>query len=151
MAPLSTDTVLRADRSLVWATLADLEGVSTWNPAIDHAECTTEIRHGLGARRRCVMHPSGEMIESVTEWVPERCIAFTVDNAPPFKWAVGRFELDDVEDGTRLAATFTYEVRYGPLGPVIDRLVVHRQLSAAWATGMAGLRHHVEHLAGADA
>lgn len=150
MAPLSTDMMLRADRSLVWATLADLEGVSTWNPSIDGAECTSEIRHGLGARRRCVMHPSGEMVESVTEWVPESSIAFTVDNAPPFKSAVGRFVLTDTEDATRLAATFTYEVRYGPLGPVIDRLVVHRQLASAWETGMAGLREHVEHLAGVD-
>jgi uncharacterized protein YndB with AHSA1/START domain len=144
MEALKTDRVIRAPRQLVWETLADLEGVSAWNPAIDAAECISEVRHGLGARRRCHMHPSGWMVESVSEWEPERVIAFTIDNAPPIKTGLGRFVLSDDELGTRLQASFDYEVRFGPLGPVIDRLIVHRQLSAAWDEGMAGLTRYLE-------
>ena len=86
------------------------------------------------------------MIESISEWEPEEVIAFTIDNAPPIKTGLGRFVLTDHPTGTRLQASFDYEVRFGPLGPVIDRLIVHRQLSSAWDKGMTGLRRHVEEL-----
>ena len=151
MEPLRTDMVIRAPRALVWETLADLEGVSTWNPAIDAAECISEVREGIGARRRCYMHPSGWMVESVTEWEPGSAIAFTIENAPPLKSGLGRFVLSDDGPGTRLHASFDYEVRFGPLGPVIDRLIVHRQLASGWEVGMMGLRQHIEELAGASA
>lgn len=147
MEPLRSDLVLVAPRPIVWDTLADLEGVSRWNPVIDRAECLAAARQGIGARRRCWMAPSGSMTETVTEWEPGRRIAFTVDEASPLRSGIGRFQLDDAEEGTRLTASFDYEVRFGPLGPVIDRLVVHRQLAAGWRLAMDGLRHHVEMLA----
>ena len=90
------------------------------------------------------------MIDSVSEWEPEEVIAFTIDNAPPIKTGLVRFVLTDDTTGTRLQASFDYEVRFGPLGPVIDRLIVHRQLSSAWNEGMDGLRRHVEELANTD-
>lgn len=147
MEPIRSNLVMEAPRDLVWGTLADLEGVSTWNPSVDATECISDIRHGLGARRRCYMHPSGWMVESVSEWEPETVIAFAIEKAPPLKSGLGRFVLRDDGDGTRLTASFDYEVRFGPLGPVIDRLIVHRQLTSAWNEGMAGLVAHVEQLA----
>jgi uncharacterized protein YndB with AHSA1/START domain len=150
MELMRTDLMIRAPRGLVWETLADLEGVSAWNPAIDSAECISDQRTGVGARRRCYMHPSGWMIESVSEWEPQEVIAFTIDNAPPIKTGLGRFVLTDDATETRLQASFDYEVRFGPLGPVIDRLVVHRQLSSAWNQAMEGLRRHVQELINTD-
>jgi uncharacterized protein YndB with AHSA1/START domain len=149
MEHLRSDMVIEAPRHLAWKALADLEGVSQWNPAIDAAECISDERRGLGARRRCYMHPSGWIVESVTEWEPEQLIAFAIENPLPIRTGLARFVLGDDEAGTRLQATFNYEVRFGPLGPVIDRLVVHRQLSSAWNDCMDGLRQHLEHQASA--
>ncbi len=146
MTKMATDMVLSAPRRHVWAVLADLEGVSHWNPTIERAECITEQRTGLGAQRRCYMSPSGWMVESIAEWEPTEVIAFQVENAPPLKSGYGRFVLSDAPGGTRLRGSFDYEVRFGPLGPVIDRLVVQRQLNAGWTAGMEGLKHHVEEL-----
>ena len=149
MELIQTNIVIGAPRYLAWEALADLEGVSRWNPAIKAAECISDERRGLGARRRCYMHPSGWMVESVVEWEPEQVIAFAIENAPPIRTGLARFVLSDDETETRLQATFNYEVRFGPLGPVIDRLVVHRHLSSAWNDGMDGLRRHLEEQASA--
>jgi uncharacterized protein YndB with AHSA1/START domain len=149
MELIRTNIVIGAPRYLAWEALADLEGVSRWNPAIKAAECISDERRGLGARRRCYMHPSGWMVESVVEWEPEQVIAFAIENAPPIRTGLARFVLSDDETGTRLQATFNYEVRFGPLGPVIDRLVVRRHLGSAWNDGMDGLRRHLEEQASA--
>jgi uncharacterized protein YndB with AHSA1/START domain len=144
MEPMRTDVVIGAPRHLAWETLADLEGVSRWNPAVDAAECVSDQRRGIGALRRCYMHPSGWIVESVTEWEPDLVIAFAIENATPIRTGLARFVLSDDQAGTRLQATFNYEVRFGPLGPVIDRQIVHRHLSSAWNDGMDGLRRHLE-------
>lgn len=145
---MRSELKIRAPRHLVWSTLADLEGVSRWNPGIKSAECTTDNREGLGATRRCHMRPSGWMTETISEWQPERVIGFAIENAPPIKTGQARFVLSDSGDGavTILEASFEYEVRFGPLGPVIDRLVVQRQFASAWPKAMEGLRLFAEDL-----
>ena len=56
--------------------------------------------------------------------------------------AYHRYPVPDWSDDENRAA-------FGALGPVIDRLVVHRHLSSAWNNGMDGLRRHLEEQAGA--
>ena len=147
MEPLRSDIIITAPRILVWDVLADLDGVAAWNPTVDRAECLGNTPLGPGARRRCYMHPSGWVTEVVGAWEHGSLITFEVEDAPPLKSGVGRFALTDHGAGTRLQAEFEYQVRLGPLGPVIDRLLVHRQLSGNWHRTIEGLRAHAEALA----
>jgi len=141
---MRSDLRIEAPRYVVWDALSDIRAVVAWNPGIDDVECLTKETTGLGARRRCFTHPSGWLTEAITEWDTGTSIAFSVDDAPPLKNGVARFGLRDEQENTRLVASFEYEMRLGPLGPVIDRLVVHRHLSAAWSRGLEGLRDFTE-------
>jgi uncharacterized protein YndB with AHSA1/START domain len=144
MQPMQTDLVVNAPRQMVWDALSDIRSVVVWNPGIDDVECLSEATTGLGARRRCFTHPSGWMTESITEWQEARLIAFSIEDAPPLKNGVARFLLSDEDSGTKLDALFEYEVKLGPIGPVIDRLIVQRKLSSAWRHGIDGLRNYTE-------
>lgn len=141
---MRTVITIEAPRSIVWEALADVDSVAVWNPNIDEVECLSEHRRGLGVRRRCFTHPSGWMTEAVTEWEEGTLIAFSVEDAPPLRSGVARFSLSDTDQGTRLVSSFAYRVKLGPLGPVIDRLIVHRQLSSAWQRTVDGLRSYTE-------
>jgi len=144
MKPMQSDLRIDAPRYVVWDALADIRTVVAWNPGIDDVECLSEQTTGLGARRRCFTHPSGWLTESITEWDEGTSIAFSVEDAPPLKNGLARFGMRDDEEGTWLTASFDYELKLGPIGPVIDRLVVHRQLSAAWSRGLEGLKDYTE-------
>jgi uncharacterized protein YndB with AHSA1/START domain len=141
---MQTEVVINAPRQLVWDALADIRSVVAWNPGIDDVECLSEETTGLGARRRCFTHPTGWMTESITEWQECSLVAFSIEDAPPLKNGVARFALSDENSGTKLDAQFEYEVKLGPIGPVVDRLIVHRKLSAAWQQGIEGLRNYTE-------
>jgi hypothetical protein len=145
--PLRSDLIIKAPRRLVWDVLANLGGVAAWNPTVDSAECLDDAPLGPGARRRCYMHPSGWVTETVGQWDHGSLVTFEVEDAPPLKSGVGRFALADHGVDTRLQAEFDYLVRLGPLGPVIDRLHVHRQLSSNWQQTIEGLRTYAEALA----
>jgi carbon monoxide dehydrogenase subunit G len=144
MQPLRSELVINAPRHVVWDALADIEAVVKWNPGIDDVECDTDVRSGVGARRRCYTHPTGWMTESVTQWREGELIVFNIEDAAPLRNGVARFELSDEGDGTRLFASFEYDVKLGPLGPVIDRLIVHRRLGDAFDNGIEGLREFTE-------
>lgn len=144
MGPVQIETVIAAPRFVVWDALADIRTVVEWNPGIDDVECLSDRVSGLGARRRCFTHPTGWMTESVVEWSVGSVVAFSVEDAPPLKNGLARIVLSDVPAGTSVDARFEYEVKLGPLGPVIDRFVVHRQLSAAFGRGLDGLRAYTE-------
>ena len=96
------------------------------------------------------MAPSGTMSEVVTAWDEGAGLEFRVEDASPLRSGEVRYRLSDAPGGTTVEASFDYDVRFGPLGPVIDRLVVHRQLSAAWHAGLDGFRRHAEYLATRD-
>jgi uncharacterized protein YndB with AHSA1/START domain len=144
MQRLERELVIAAPRLMVWEALSEMKTVSEWNPSIDDVECLSDQISGLGARRRCFTHPTGWMTESVTEWEEGTRVVFSVDDAPPLKNGAAVFDLSDEMDATRVDARFDYEVKLGPLGPVIDRLIVHRQLLSAWQRGLDGLREYTE-------
>ena len=144
MQPLRTDLVIDAPRHMVWDALSDIEAVVKWNPGIDDVECISKMRRGVGASRRCYTHPTGWMSESVTGWVERELSVFDIQDAAPLRNGTAQFLLSDENGGTRLEATFEYEVKLGPLGPVINRLIVHKRLSAAWNSGLEGLQDFTE-------
>jgi uncharacterized protein YndB with AHSA1/START domain len=141
---MQTDLVINAPRQVVWDALSDIRSVVAWNPGIDDVECLSEHTTGLGARRKCFTHPTGWMTESITDWQEGRLIAFSIEDAPPLKNGVARFALSNENSGTKLDALFEYEVKLGPIGPVVDRLIVHRKLLSAWRRGIDGLRNYTE-------
>lgn len=144
MDPISANLIIESPRYVVWDALADIEAVVEWNPGIDDVECLSDLRSGVGARRRCFTHPSGWMTESITRWVEGELIVFNIEDAAPLKNGIASFELADEGIATRLIATFDYEVKLGPLGPVIDKLIVHKQLMGAWRRALEGLREFTE-------
>ena len=46
--------------------------------------------------------------------------------------------------GTQVAATADYHLAFGPLGPVIDRISVKRQMAQMLDDALAGLKEHIE-------
>jgi uncharacterized protein YndB with AHSA1/START domain len=144
MQTLMVELVIDAPRHVVWDALADIEAVAIWNPGIDDVECMSEVRDGIGATRRCFTHPTGWMTETVTEWVEGELITFDIEDAAPLRNGTASFELSDEGCSVRLVANLEYEVKLGPLGPVIDRLIVQRRLGDALESGVEGLQEFSE-------
>lgn len=144
MQSLRADVLIDAPRPVVWNALADIDTVVQWNPGVDDVECISDVRKGVGTRRRCFTHPTGWMTECVTEWLEGELIVFDIEDAAPLKNGVARFELSQEGNGTWLEASFEYDVKLGPLGPVIDRLIVHRRLGDSFRSGIEGLCEFTE-------
>lgn len=129
----------------VWALLADLEAVQRYNPGVGSATVLGDLQQGVGARRACELVPGGRVVERVTEWEDGRALGLEVveSNWPIhfMRW-VTRIEPDD--DGTRITQDLEYRVKFGPLGWVLDTLVMRRKLQTSLDVVFAALVAHAE-------
>ncbi len=129
----------------VWALLADLEAVARYNPGVRSAEILGDLRAGVGARRACELAPEGRVVERVTQWEDGRAVGLEVAESDwpiHFMRWVTRVEADG--PGARITQDLEYRVKFGPLGWLLDRLVMRRKLTRTLDEVFAGLVRHAE-------
>lgn len=101
--------VIDAPPLAVWVCLARFGDISRWAQNVDHSAFTTEKIEGVSAARR-VQSGALTVIETVTEWDPERTLTYTIEGLPP---RVGRVSnswgLEPDGAGTRVTITTTVE------------------------------------------
>jgi hypothetical protein len=129
----------------VWALLADLEAVGRYNPGVRRASFEGAQRTGIGAVRSCELVPKGRVVERVTHWEDGRAVGLEVAESDwPIHFMRWVTRLEPSGAGTRITQALEYEVKFGPLGWLLDRLVMKRKLTAALDGVFSSLVKHAE-------
>ena len=92
----------------VWAVLGDLTSVDRWIPGV-----TSAVRTGTG--RLCTFADGHVQTEQILDYSPaNRSYRYVIDGAPmPVRDNVGRFAVEDAEDGARVV----WDSSFIPLDP----------------------------------
>lgn len=147
MASISGETQIRATREEVWAAVADLGAIQAFHPGVTRSYYTSERKEGVGASRHCDLKPFGSVEERATEWNEGESFTLEIydgQRMPPFKVAHGSMTVESNGTGTTARLTLEYEMRYGFLGHVMDRLMVRSRFEKMVPAVLAGLKQHVE-------
>ncbi|MDH3628716.1 MAG: SRPBCC family protein [Acidobacteriota bacterium] len=129
----------------VWNALSDIGAIHRWNPGVEDSRLTTTGDVTLGSARRCELGGKNYLDETVVEWVPgERLTMRIVGTNLPFKSADIGFTLAGYDRGTRVCVSPVYRLKFGPIGALLDILVVRRQYRRGMASLLRGLKRHVE-------
>jgi hypothetical protein len=115
---LTGNTLIKATKAEVWAVIADLETVQTYNPFIQRARILTEARAGIGVTRQCDLVDGTFVRERVTAWHEGDgySILITEENfAVDFPLAVQAVELSlsERDGGTAVEMTYAYDLKPG--------------------------------------
>lgn len=145
MRTLSEQVNINAPSHAVWVALADFGGVSAWAPYMKESHLIGKLESGVGTRRS-MRHSFGFRFEElVTDWDDDRGFAFDVFKAPfPMKdvhetWVTSR------ENNHAIVATqVNYGMKLGPLGALIDWMVVRFIVRREMRAGLRGLKQYVE-------
>jgi hypothetical protein len=129
----------------VWAVLSDLEAVQHYNRGVRRAATEGSQRSGVGARRSCDLLPKGRVVERVTHWEPGHALGLeVVESDWPIHFMRWITRLEPSGDGTRITQSLEYRVKFGPLGWLLDRLVMKRKLTATLDEVFADLVSYAE-------
>src|SRR5262245_44506537 len=130
MTIIRHDVRARCAPEQVWALLADLEAVARYNPGVRAAAVRGTQRTGVGATRACDLAPEGRVVERVTHWEDGRALGLEVAESDwPIRFMHWVTRLEPTGDTTRITQQMEYQVKFGPLGWLLDALVMRRKLT----------------------
>ena len=129
----------------VWALLSDLEAVQRYNPTVRTATVRGARRTGVGAERTCELVPKGRVVERVTHWEDGRAIGLEVaDSDWPIHFMRWVTRIEPAGATTRITQSLEYKVKFGPVGWLLDNLVMKRKLTSTLDEVFASLVKHAE-------
>jgi hypothetical protein len=89
--------------------------------------------------------PRGRVVERVTHWEDGRAVGLEVAESDwPIHFMRWVTRLEPSCEGTRITQALEYQVRFGPIGWLLDRLVMKRKLTAALDAVFSSLVRHAE-------
>ncbi len=148
MTTFKNEIYIDAAVEKVWDTLADFGGIQVFNPGVTESKSLGNKRSGMGAERQCNLGgPDTYILERIVDW--QAGSQFTLEiydgkKTPPFKKALSTFAVSPQGEGSKVTMDIAYQLKGGPLGWLMDRLLVSRKLGPSLAGVLAGLKRHVE-------
>jgi hypothetical protein len=129
----------------VWAVLSDLEAVRHYNPTVRTVVVRGDRRGGLGAERVCDLLPKGRVVERVTHWEDGRAVGLEVAESDwPIRFMRWVTRIEPKAGGSLITQELEYVVKFGPLGWLLDKLVMKRKLTATLDDVFARLAKRAE-------
>ena len=145
MSTFSTETTINAPVNDVWQALADIGNIAAWNPGVIESYVNTDQAEGIGAGRRCELGGKNYLDETVVAWEENKQLTMRIiDTNMPFKTADIRFMLQEENGATVVNLSPEYELKYGVLGTLLDKIMVRRTYQQGMEALLAGLKKHVE-------
>ena len=145
MTCLSAQILIGAPKKKVWDVLADVGQMYLWNPCLMYSYCISGQERGAGTTIHCATHAIGTYFqERVVEWKEGEGYKIEVSEcALHFKRSVFEFSLDAHAAGTVARVTHEYDLKYGPVGALMDRFWGKRVFGKAIEDLLAGLKYYV--------
>lgn len=132
---VSAQTVVELTPEKAWQLLRDLSLAHNYVPGIIDTRMTTEKREGVGASRKVYRSETGAIDETVVEW--NEGYGFLIrlhcgDAGPPFPFreAHFRYAIESEGEHTRLTTSLAYEMRWGAIGRLLDKVLLRRIVGA---------------------
>jgi len=129
-----------------WKVIADFQNVHVYHPIVEHVTQASQHDRGLGAVRVCHFYDGGSVKETITDWKEGE--SFEVDlteGSMPFHRSsatmrVVRFD----EENSCVTLSMDYETKFGPVGKLMDRLMIRSKMIAMFARVLNGFEYHLE-------
>lgn len=146
MADITLKRTIAVPFDRVWDVLADFGGVHRYHPGVETSPVTDGTpSSGVGSERVCNLYDGNHLTERVSESVDgERLVIEVVDSSMPLSSGVGSFELNPIAaNETEVTLNMRYAVKFGPLGALMDKLLLERTMNKGLDALLAGLDQHV--------
>jgi ligand-binding SRPBCC domain-containing protein len=152
MTVLENSIRIDAPPEKVWSVLASLDTLAKYDPGVARSEIVSAVKEGPGAARRCDLKPGGWFNERVADWRPNEALSFELYECTlPVQRLRHSYALVSEGGGTVVRQRMEYELKFGPVGKLLDALMVRRKWTAGIKGFLSGLKGYAEGQRSADA
>ncbi len=140
---------IKAPLEEVFKYIADGENAPDWHPSIEEAKRIMDTRLGVGSTVRYKAKVGPLELVWITravefEWNKGfKDVLVGVEKGPLKSYELrGRFE--SLDDGTLVELELEYSLSWGPIGWIIDKLLVERRVKRHMQEGLERAKHKLE-------
>ena len=145
MTVLENSIRIDATPEKVWSVLASLDALAKYDAGVSRSEIVSPAKEGPSAAQRCDLTPGGWFKERVADWRPNEALSFELYECTlPVRRLRHSYTLVREGDGTLVRQLMEYELKFGPLGKLLDAVIVRRKWIAGIHGFLSGLKRHAE-------
>ena len=145
MTVLENSIRIDATPEKVWSVLASLDALAKYDPGVAKSEIVSAAKEGPGAARKCDLTPGGWFKERVTDWQPNEVLSFELYECTlPVRRLRHSYTLVREGGATVVRQRMEYELKLGPLGKLLDAVMVRRKWNAGIKGFLSGLKRYAE-------
>ena len=145
MSHVQKTQVINAPIGPTWAAVSKLGAVQDWHPNVARATVLTSDDSGVGASRRVEFQDGRGSVETVIEESEQQFTKMDMSAESPLEKIVVTIHTKERSaEATEVTFTVDYGMKYGPIGWVIDALMIKRLFRKAFDSALAGLAYHLE-------
>jgi len=145
MGKVSVEQVIKASPEDVWRVLADFGGVHRFHPLVESADLLSESNGGLDTMRVCNFYDGTSIKERVVAWKDGEYMRIDLSEfSMPFKRATASLSITPVGTGSaRVTFEMDYTPKFGPLGAIMNLLMMKPMIRRMLKSVLVGLDKHV--------
>ncbi|MBI5139207.1 SRPBCC family protein [Candidatus Nomurabacteria bacterium] len=145
MTKLHHEIKINAPVKKVWLVLADLELVRFTNPLVMTVKIISPNKKGVGSARHCDFKDGKFVEERITAFEPNRLISFELyKHQWPLVFMRWTNKLEKHDDATLLISDTEYELKFGPLGKILNVLIMRRKFNQIIASALNDTKRYIE-------
>ena len=134
MQSVNAEFEVDLDRNQAWERLRDFTKPDRYVQGLTRVEMTTESQQGVGASRRVTQGKSLVLDETIIEWREGEGFTLRLHRGDrgamlPFKQHFFDYSINERDGKTYLHNTMRYQLGFGPLGRLLDTLVLRRVIA----------------------
>lgn len=146
MATIHNEILINAPVERMWGILANIEELEKYDPTVKKSTAISAATSGMGAMRKVDMTDG-------KNWFEEKVVAFRQCEALAFELTACSFPIhqlrhtysfESANDQTRVTQVMEYQVKFGILGKLLDKLMIRKQTDAGVKKFLSGLKSYTE-------
>jgi uncharacterized protein YndB with AHSA1/START domain len=145
MTELKHEITIDSSPEKVFSVLENLEAVQHYNPTVTFAKYISDHKSGAGAARECELGDAGKVRERVTAVDPGKSITMELyEHNWPIKSMQWTTNVLPDGSGTKVTQRLTYEMKFGLLGRLLNKLVMRNKLDNTLNEVFVSMKGYIE-------
>lgn len=143
MSILHNEITIKASTEKIWGILTDLEMLEKYDPTVKSSTLVSTEKTGMNAKRKVVMLDGKNWFdEKIVAFQPHQSLAIQLtDCSFPIKNLKHTYRFEPLAGGqTKVHQTMEYEVKFGILGKLMDKMMIGKQFDSGIKQFFGGLK-----------
>ena len=146
MTTINNDITINAPAEKIFQALAEMEGLEKLDPNVKKSTCLSQIKSGLGAKRKVDMKDGKNWFEEkVTGFKPVESLSYELIACSfPVQSLKYTYTITGTGNQAKVRQEMTYKIKFGLFGKILDSLMIRRQYKKGIKIFLTGLKSFAE-------